>query len=100
MSCVSIYRPSGIAEEPMTIPFPRLRFGRTSSDDGAQTLALNRARLMHHNRFCPCCNSVAVEPLELNDPSLNASGMPIPGTATVVAFHCNGCYHEWPVAAR
>ena len=97
MSCVSIYRPSlAVLDEPATIPFPRL-FGNLKTRNAASDSALNRARLVHENRQCPCCNSVAIDPMELNDFHLNGAGKPIPGTATIVAFHCNHCLHEWPV---
>jgi len=96
MSCIAIYRPGRFVseEEPSTIPFPgvRKRQAPNSSDS-----VVARAKLIYANRCCPQCHSAAVTPLELNDALLNASLRIIPGTATVVAFHCNGCYHEWPV---
>ncbi|MBL4885985.1 MAG: hypothetical protein JKY95_15810 [Planctomycetaceae bacterium] len=94
MSSIAIYRPSSFVaqEAPSTIPFPRIHKSRTQD---TQNPVVDRARMMHANRCCPECGSVAVNPLELNDALLNASSRFIPGTATVVAFHCNGCYHQW-----
>ena len=37
-----------------------------------------------------------VEPIELDNGILNRNRMPIPGTATLVGFHCHGCQREWP----
>lgn len=57
--------------------------------------ALNRARRLHENRTCPHCCHPVVEPLELDDAVVGKSQMPIPGTATLVGFHCHGCDQEW-----
>ncbi|HCS51641.1 hypothetical protein [Rubinisphaera sp.] len=96
MSCISIYRPGGTAlDEPSIIPFPRLRLKAYREDEQSNS-TLNRARLLHDNTSCRSCGSCAVDPLELNDADLNSAGRTIPGTATIVAFHCNKCYHEWP----
>ena len=55
-----------------------------------------RARSVYYNVNCPCCKRTAVVPLVLNDALRNRNRMPIPGTATLVGFHCNECRYEWP----
>lgn len=55
-----------------------------------------RAHLLHANRHCPYCGHPIVEPLELRDAALNRNRLPIPGTATLVGFHCHDCQAEWP----
>ena len=94
MSCLAIYQPheADLLEEPAILKFPR----RAVHSGEEESPALQRARLVHANRCCPCCSSAAVDPIELNDGIWNAQLPMIPGTATVVAFHCNRCYHEWP----
>ncbi len=56
---------------------------------------ITRARLLFDNRTCPECSYPVVTPLELNDALSNRNGLPIPGTATLVGFHCEGCQAEW-----
>lgn len=55
-----------------------------------------RARAFHLNRNCPQCRNYSVEPVELFDGLYDRNQKPIPGTATLVAFHCKRCHHEWP----
>lgn len=57
---------------------------------------LLRARALYKNRSCPTCRHPVVEPLELDDALRNRNNMPIPGTATLVGFHCQRCQREWP----
>jgi hypothetical protein len=54
-----------------------------------------RARLEHRNRCCPRCRRITVQPVELDDALLNRKGEEIPNSATVVAFYCTTCAHEW-----
>jgi hypothetical protein len=61
-----------------------------------QSDVLTRARTIHGNRTCPHCNHPVVEPVELDDAALNRNSRPIPGTATLVGFHCSRCRFEWP----
>lgn len=61
---------------------------------GANLLA--RARLLRDNCRCPHCRYPVVEPLELEDGLLGRNRRPIPGTATIVGFHCHRCDAEWP----
>ena len=97
MGYVKLHQPHGLdhgdAEEPRILPFHfyagRLR-GRNRMD------LVSRARALHQNRRCQKCYQPRVEPLELDDAVLNRNGMPIPGTATLVGFHCLHCHSEWP----
>ncbi|MGH7127144.1 MAG: hypothetical protein ACREJB_09295 [Planctomycetaceae bacterium] len=104
MSELQLYRPTGpdesdcaVAErgaedEPVILSFEfyagRLR--RRGLD------AAMRARRLRENRRCPYCHSPVVEPLELADAVLGKGRLPIPGTATLVGFHCDRCAAEWP----
>ena len=58
---------------------------------------ITRARVLFSNRTCPSCHYPIVTPIELNDGKLNRNGLPIPGTATLVGFHCDSCHREWSV---
>ena len=58
----------------------------------------HRAKLIRDNATCPSCNHQDIEVLELEDAVISSrSRLPIPGTATIVGFHCNDCGVEWPV---
>ena len=57
---------------------------------------LDRARSLRHNDRCPHCRHGLVEPLELADGVRSRNHQPIPGTATLVGFHCLACHWEWP----
>ncbi len=59
---------------------------------------LTRARALHANRACPFCRHPVVEPVVLNDGLRDGTGQYIPGSATLVGFHCDRCHSEWPVA--
>lgn len=59
--------------------------------------AIGRAQALFANRTCPYCSYPVVEPLELDDAAVNKAGLPIPGSATLVGFHCHGCDAEWGV---
>ncbi len=58
---------------------------------------IERARVLFQNRSCKSCGYPVVTPIELNDAQLNRNQRPIPGTATLVGFHCHGCDAEWSV---
>ncbi|MEM9704351.1 MAG: hypothetical protein AAF907_18060, partial [Planctomycetota bacterium] len=58
---------------------------------------LTRAKVLHANRVCPACGAGGVEPVLLNDGVRDASGQPVPGSGTLVGFHCSRCQREWPV---
>lgn len=82
----------GVAlEEPQILPFP----GDAAVARRLPLDALSRARALFANRCCPDCGYPVVEPLELDDAMLNRSGMPIPGTATLIGFRCADCAAEW-----
>jgi hypothetical protein len=55
-----------------------------------------RARALRTNDTCPHCRRSLVEPLELDDGMRTRNNLPIPGTATLVGFHCLNCHREWP----
>jgi hypothetical protein len=73
-----------------------LKSYRQLVDDGKMNHVVERARTIRRNGRCPHCNHPVVEPIELDDAILNRNRMPIPGTATLVGFHCHGCEREWP----
>lgn len=56
---------------------------------------VERAQRLHVNRQCPFCAHPMVRPVELDNATVNRCGQPIPGTATLVGFHCLGCQAEW-----
>ena len=101
MSCLRLHEPHTVAhggdasdESPRILPFhlyaPRMRNRRAGLN------LVNRARVLHDNRCCPDCDDPMVEPLELEDGLFNRNSLPIPGTATIVGFHCQRCHAEWP----
>lgn len=57
--------------------------------------AASRAKTLRNNDECPHCRRALVEPLELADAVLSRNNLPIPGTATLVGFHCLTCHWEW-----
>ncbi len=60
--------------------------------------SLNRARILFENQKCAFCNKATVEPLELDDALVSRkNNRPVPGTASIVGFHCHSCEKEWPV---
>lgn len=96
MSHLRVFDPhaSTLLDEPEVVPFRpgSDRFSRRSTGFDV----LQRSRVIHENRQCPSCHHPVVEPLELRDADINRNGMPIPGTATLVGFHCTRCDYEWP----
>lgn len=71
---------------------------RTTIISGRFTAPVDRARIIRDNAICPECSALDIEPLELTDAVISPkSRLPIPGTATIVGFHCNSCTMEWPV---
>ena len=65
---------------------------------GRFTAPVERARVIRANRQCPECGDLDIEPLELDDAVINPRNrLPVPGTSTIVGFHCHGCGLEWPV---
>ncbi len=104
MSHLKIYRPKNSNRvfrfdepEPDVLPFKPHFQRRLKTDSRRPMNLLDRAKVMYENRQCPECNHPEVEPLELADAVYNGSGQPIPGTATLVGFHCLNCHTEWPL---
>ncbi len=78
------------------IPF--VSRGRTTIISGRMAAPADRARIIRDNAVCPECSKFDIEPVELQDAVISPkSRLPIPGTATIVGFHCNDCGTEWPV---
>lgn len=78
------------------IPFERARHSLIFS--GRYTEPAHRARLIRDNNQCPNCMHHDIEPLELEDGVISPRNrLQIPGTATIVGFHCHDCGTEWPV---
>lgn len=76
------------------LPFPRRYQSRRRVN------MLRRARLLRENSRCPHCGHPVVEPLELEDALYSRGNLPIPGTATLVGFHCEACHAEWPASSE
>lgn len=64
---------------------------------GPHLSVLDRARLLRENSRCRVCGHCGALPLVGDDAELNRSGRPIPGTGTLLGFHCSGCGTEWSV---
>ena len=75
-----------------------LRMSSFLADGPAKLDTVSRARAIRSNSRCPFCDTANVEPIELDDAVISPrSRLPIPGTATLVGFHCHACEAEWPV---
>ena len=85
---------SRIESLPDVLSFTRFVSSRRN-EPGAT--ALQRAKALHKNRRCRHCGHGIVDPVTLNDGMRDGSGQYIPGTATLVGFHCVACHAEWPV---
>lgn len=92
MSQLTLFRPDSELDEPTILPF---RIDRRQNGVSSPHFTVARAKAIHQNQSCPDCRSAAVDPIELNDGLYDRFGRRVPGTATVVAFHCNCCKHEW-----
>lgn len=78
------------------IPFETAR--RSLIFSGRFMPAVDRARVIRNNSTCPSCEGHCIELLELDDALISPkSRLPVPGTATIVGFHCSDCGAEWPV---
>ncbi len=106
MSILKIYYPEETHNQPavpqedsaparMILPFDRGSYKKPHYLQ-QEDWTLNRARIVFKNHQCPACRSASVSSLELRDGLLNRKNRSIPGTATVVGFHCASCDHEWP----
>ena len=83
------------ADRPDVIPFSR--FVSRSNRIAAATAVVNRAKALHENRTCRNCGGTNVGPVTLNDGVRDGSGQYVPGSATLVGFHCGQCRTEWAV---
>ena len=101
MSRLSVYWPDemhsadDVKDEPRILPFPKRH--KFAEIDHKPMDVVTRARVLFANRKCCECGYPVVEPIELQDSTTNLSGLAIPGTATLIGFHCCGCQNEWPV---
>ncbi|HEX6984855.1 MAG TPA: hypothetical protein VF170_05735 [Planctomycetaceae bacterium] len=82
-------------DRPDVIPFAA--FASAGRNRLAAREPLSRAKALHENRRCRTCGHGSVDPVTLNDGLRDGSGQYIPGTATLVGFHCRRCHAEWPV---
>jgi hypothetical protein len=85
------------ADRPDVIPFAM--FLSANSSRLARNAPLSRAKALHENRSCRYCGHGSVDPVTLNDGLRDGSGQYVPGSATLVGFHCGRCRAEWPVYA-
>lgn len=97
-----LYNPPEEVVEEQTTFEPRdiipIRRKRATIISGRYAAPVDRARVIRENAVCPECEALNVEPLELHDAVISPRNrMPVPGTATIVGFHCNSCDTEWPV---
>jgi hypothetical protein len=92
MSQLALVVADDYCEEPRIYSFQEY----ASQQPRTISIVSERARRQLHNRSCPICNRITVEPIELNNGILGRNGRMIPGTGTLVGFSCNACGHEWP----
>src|SRR5690606_11802660 len=79
-----------------TAPLPDvIPFAPRSTNRFPRTGPLARAKALHENRRCHSCGHADVDPVTLNDGIRDGSGQYVPGSATLVGFHCNRCHEEW-----
>ncbi len=83
------------AGEPAVIPFAPARHKRQPRGGSRLNDVVGRAHTIHANGRCPACRHPVVTPIELNDAVVGRGNLPIPGTATLVGFRCDGCESEW-----
>lgn len=87
---------SAAVEAPHILPFANA--ARTVIFSGRFQAPVDRAHLISRNRVCPECGHQDIEPLELDNALISPRNrLPVPGTASIVGFHCNDCGSEWPV---
>lgn len=110
MSHLKLYRPEESTGDveieieesfPATISIesiPRTTVRNRVFSGGVSADLISRAKAMYANQSCPHCQHATVEPIELGDAIISPRHhRPIPGTATLVGFHCHSCGNEWPV---
>ena len=76
---------------------PQVLSWRVMRRDGQPSFLeiVNRSRMLHMHRRCNQCGRPTVQPVERDDAVLGKNRLPIPGTSTVVGFHCVYCQSEW-----
>jgi hypothetical protein len=92
---LSVYAPQEEAPEtedgPVILHFHAGRRRAGDANDGM----IDRIRTIRQNRFCPCCGKAHVQPVSANAALYSRDAMPVPGTGTLVGFHCLQCGHDW-----
>ena len=97
MTMLKLYAPA--SDEPVTVPFPDpdppvvplpVRLRRDSA-----LSVLQRSRTIFKNRLCPHCRQSCVSTIELDDGLQDEWRFTVPGTASLVGFHCRNCGSEW-----
>ncbi|MDA0809425.1 MAG: hypothetical protein O2983_17165 [Planctomycetota bacterium] len=98
-SAVAETLPPAMAESPTVSNEPEIysfvKWVDKLRQPDSQRLALRAQRLNAH-QTCPDCHRAGVSPLMLNDGRMDSAGRLVPGSATLVGFHCEICSHEWP----
>lgn len=107
MSRLKLFWPEDVSEaadEPAVLSFldyyspQTLRLDPAIGDGGdscSQRDVVTRTRAIHDNQCCPVCDRAAVEPLVAKDAWIGRNHRLIPGTATLIGFHCCHCEHRW-----
>ena len=97
MSMLRLFDPDCVSANdiPDVIPLPRTTVTTRAWNSVRVT---RRARVRFANRCCPGCHRATVAPVELSDCEFDRNGREIPGTATIVAFRCERCEHQWPAS--
>lgn len=96
MSCLKLYTAPHVRDA-VILRFPGTVDADPMTDDEESAAVLDRARLIHRNRLCQSCGRPAVVPMQSEDMLMSRNGLPIPGSGTLIGFHCDCCSHEWSV---
>lgn len=81
---------------PVILKFPRVEnriAGRIGP--GSQRDILERARTLHANRLCVDCGRAAVVPVDAEPSVAFRDSTAVPGSGTLIGFHCDCCGHQW-----
>lgn len=71
------------------------RIGHRNRLTGSYMEIVQRSRLLHAHRRCQKCGRPTVRPVVREDSQVGTNRLPVPGTGTVVGFHCDYCRKEW-----
>lgn len=96
---------SGLDAEPAILRFPAV-WQRGSEERGSEDgdpqgvrpedqSPADRARLIHRNSFCRCCQRTLVSLILAEDGRRDGTGDFVPGTQTLIGFRCECCRSEW-----